>query len=348
MKDISGEKIMSKISYKDAGVDKEKGYEEVSLIKEICKETYNDNVLSGVGGFASLYKLDNNIKNPILVSGSDGVGTKLKIAIDMDKHDTVGIDLVAMCANDVICLGATPLYFLDYIATNKLEPKKMAKIVEGIKEGCLQSKAALIGGETAEMSDMYQENEYDLAGFMTGVVDKDKIIDHSKVKEGDVVIALPSNGIHSNGLTLARKIVKDIKKIPYDTYIEELDKTIGEELLTPTRIYVKDILSLLDKININAIANITGGGIYENLQRVLNDKLSAKLDVSNVEIPKIFTLLKDWADIDTNEMYSTFNMGIGMVIVVDSKDKDIAIEHFKDYKAVCIGEIVNGNGEVIL
>lgn len=339
---------MSKINYKSAGVDIEKGYEEISLIKEICKETYDENVISGVGGFASLYKLDGNIKNPVLVSGSDGVGTKLKIAIEMDKHDTVGIDLVAMCVNDIVCLGAKPLYFLDYIATNTLEPQKMAKIVEGIKDGCKLSHCALIGGETAEMSDMYQKNEYDLAGFVTGIVDEKKIIDGSKIKPKDKIVALKSSGIHSNGLTLARKIVKDVKKISYDTYIDSLGKTIGDELLTPTRIYVEDILSLLKDVDVKAIANITGGGIYENLSRVLRSDISAKLDLSNVEVPEIFKLLSSWAEIDEKEMYNTFNMGMGMVLVVDEKDVENTINHFKEYEAVEIGEIIEGNGKVII
>lgn len=333
------------MKYSDAGVDVERGYAEVSLIKSMCEKTYTEDVLSGVGGFGAMFNLDTTkYKNPVLVSGSDGVGTKLIIAQKSDIHNSCGIDLVAMCVNDVICQGAKPLFFLDYIATGRLNPEKMAKIVEGIAKGCELAECSLIGGETAEMPDMYGENDYDLAGFVVGVVDKEEIIDGRDIQDGDVIIALESTGLHSNGFSLARKIVFDKAKMEVDDELYN-GRTVKEALLTPTRIYVKDVLNLIDTVKVKAIANITGGGLYENIPRALNGH-GAKIDLTNYEMPELFKKLQALGEVETKEMLSAFNSGIGMVVVVSKEDEEKTIAQFTDYRAFKIGEIRGSELEI--
>lgn len=312
------------LTYKDSGVDKEKGYEEVQIIKEIVKKTHGKEVLTGIGGFAGLFKPEiSDMKEPVLVSGTDGVGTKIKLAMELDKHDTVGIDLVAMCVNDVLCQGAKPLFFLDYIATGSLKPKKMADLVRGVAEGCSQSECALIGGETAEMPGLYKKNDYDLAGFAVGIVDRDKIIDGSNIKEGDVAIALSSSGVHSNGFSLVRAAL-DVANVKLSDKFE--DTTVGERLLVPTRIYEKEISALLKEVEIKGIAHITGGGLYENVPRMLPENIGIEFDLKESEIDSVFKAIQKWGNVETKEMFSTFNMGIGMVVVVDAKDVDKSLE----------------------
>lgn len=312
------------LTYKDSGVDKEKGYEEVQIIKEIVKKTHGKEVLTGIGGFAGLFKPElTDMKEPVLVSGTDGVGTKIKLAMELDKHDTVGIDLVAMCVNDVLCQGAKPLFFLDYIATGSLKPAKMADLVRGVAEGCSQSECALIGGETAEMPGLYKENDYDLAGFAVGIVDRDKIIDGSGIKEGDVAISLSSSGVHSNGFSLVRAAL-DMANVKLSDKFE--DTTVGERLLVPTRIYEKEISALLKEVEIKGIAHITGGGLYENVPRMLPENIGIEFDIKESEIDSVFKAIKKWGNVETKEMFSTFNMGIGMVVVVDAKDVDKSLE----------------------
>lgn len=335
---------MAKLTYKDAGVDKDKGYEEVELIKQIVKKTHGKEVLTDIGGFAGAFAPDlSEIKNPVLLSGTDGVGTKIKLAMQMDKHDTVGIDCVAMCVNDIICQGAKPLFFLDYIATGKLNPEKMADLVRGVSEGCLQAEAALIGGETAEMPGIYQDDDYDLAGFAVGIADKEKIITGEKLKEGDIAIGLKSSGLHSNGFSLVRASMDQANVSLEDKFDE--NQSIGEKLLTPTKIYVKDIKNLNENIDIKAIANITGGGLYENVPRVLKDDLSVEFELSEFEIDPIFKKIQQWGNIDIEEMYHTFNMGIGMVVFVDKDDERKALELLGN-DAVKVGQVVNGNKEI--
>ena len=312
------------LTYKDSGVDKEKGYEEVQIIKEIVKKTHGKEVLTGIGGFAGLFKPElTDMKEPVLVSGTDGVGTKIKLAMELDKHDTVGIDLVAMCVNDVLCQGAKPLFFLDYIATGSLKPAKMADLVRGVAEGCSQSECALIGGETAEMPGLYKENDYDLAGFAVGIVDRDKIIDGSGIKEGDVAISLSSSGVHSNGFSLVRAAL-DMANVKLSDKFE--DTTVGERLLVPTRIYEKEISALLKEVEIKGIAHITGGGLYENVPRMLPENIGIEFDIKESEIDPVFKAIQEWGNVETKEMFSTFNMGIGMVVVVDAKDVDKSLE----------------------
>lgn len=339
------------LTYKDAGVDKQAGYKQISLIKNLIKNTHTKGVVSDLGGFSGLFGLDmKNYKNPVLASGTDGVGTKLKIAFMMDKHDTIGEDCVAMCVNDILCQGAKPLFFLDYISTGKLIPEKMASIVKGVSQGCIKAGAALIGGETAEMPGLYEEDEYDLAGFCVGIVDKENIINGIDTKEGDIVIGLPSNGLHSNGYSLVRKIVFEKENLKIDSFIDELKTTIGEELLKPTRIYKEPVLELIEKINIKGIAHITGGGLYENVPRILPKGLTAHMDISRIDTPVIFNLLQKWGDISIREMYSTFNMGIGMIIVI-SKDELIKSEDLLNElneKYYILGEIKKGDEGVVL
>lgn len=339
------------INYKNAGVDVDAGQREVELIKGIVKKTQSRDVLSSLGGFSGLFNLDlDGIKNPVLCSGTDGVGTKVILAHMLDKHDTIGIDCVAMCVNDILCQGAKPLFFLDYIATGKLIPEKMEEIVKGVAEGCIQSSASLIGGETAEMPGVYQEDQYDLAGFAVGVVDKDKIIDGSSIKEGDIVFGLSSNGIHSNGYSLVRKIVFDHCKLDLNEEIDELNCTLGEELLKPTRIYVKEILELLKTVDIKGMSHITGGGFYENIPRMIPDGLCARLDASVIETPEIFKLLKKWADLKDEDMYATFNMGVGFTLVVAQEDKEKVVDFFKktDLKLYELGKVVAGEDKIDL
>lgn len=339
------------LTYKDAGVDKEAGYRQVQLIKDMIKKTHIAGVMSDIGGFAGLFQLDiAEFKEPVLVSGTDGVGTKLKIAFMMDKHDTIGEDCVAMCVNDILCQGAKPLFFLDYIATGKLVPENMAKIVEGVANGCLKAGCALIGGETAEMPGFYKDNEYDVAGFSVGVVDKSKIIDGSTIKEGDLILGLPSSGIHSNGYSLVRKIVFEKMKMDIDTYVEELGTSIGEELLKPTRIYTNPVYELVKNFNIKGLAHITGGGFYENIPRILPEGLTAEIDIDVIDTPVIFKLLQDWGNIELKEMYSTFNMGVGMVVVVNKEDYD-QVKNFlvgKGEKFYELGRIIKGHEGVKL
>ena len=337
------------INYKDAGVDVANGQKEVELIKKLVEKTQSENVLSKLGGFSGLFSLENlNIKNPVLVSGTDGVGTKVMLAQMMDKQDTIGIDCVAMCVNDILCQGAKPLFFLDYIACGKLVPEKMEKIVKGVADGCLQANSSLIGGETAEMPGLYKENDYDLAGFCVGIVDKEKIITGEKIKKGDHIFGLKSSGIHSNGYSLVRKIVLEKEKLSLDEKIEGLDTSLGEELLKPTKIYVKEILALLEKIEINGLSHITGGGFYENIPRMIPDGLCAKIDVSNIPLPKIFTLLEKWGELDKKDMYETFNMGVGLVFAVDKKDIDIVKETIDEDELLDLGEIVENDEKIDL
>lgn len=322
------------LNYKDAGVDKEAGYKEVQMIKGFVEKTRTPGVLSSLGGFSGLFQLDmKDLVEPVLVSGTDGVGTKLKLAFMMDKHNTIGEDCVAMCANDILCQGAKPLFFLDYIATGKLVPEQMADVVEGIAEGCIKAGCALIGGETAEMPGFYNEGEYDVAGFCVGVVDKKKIITGDSIKAGDVILGFPSSGVHSNGFSLIRKIIFDKMGLSLDNHIDELGKTLGEELLTPTRIYVKEILELFEIVEIKSISHITGGGFYENIPRMLKENTRALIDVSKIKTPEIFNLLREWGNVSIEEMYSTFNMGIGMVLIVSSED---------------VEKILNTNNEIIV
>ena len=335
-------------SYKAAGVDITAGYKAVELMKGHIKRTMTDGVCSDIGGFGGLFALG-KVKNPVLVSGTDGLGTKLKIAFLMDKHNTVGIDCVAMCVNDVICSGAKPLFFLDYIAVGKNVPERVASIVEGVAEGCVQAGCALIGGETAEMPGFYPVDEYDLAGFAVGVVDKKKILDNKKMQAGDVVIAIPSTGVHSNVFSLVRKVF-DVEKADIKTPIEALGgKSLGETLLTPTKIYVKAIMSLLEKkVNIRAISHITGGGFYENIPRSIPDGFGAKIEKSAVRILPIFDLLAKTGNIAERDMFNTFNMGVGMSVVVKKEDADKALNILKlaGEDAYIMGEIVKSDAKI--
>lgn len=320
------------LTYKDSGVDKEAGYKQVSLIKDMIKRTHVPGVLSDIGGFAGLFQLDvKHMDEPVLVSGTDGVGTKLRLAFMTDNHKTIGEDCVAMCVNDILCQGAKPLFFLDYIATGKLVPEKMASVVEGISNGCIKATCGLIGGETAEMPGFYKEDEYDVAGFAVGIVDKKNIIDGSAIKEGDILIGLPSSGVHSNGFSLIRNIVFNKKKMDVKQYVEELGTTIGEELLKPTRIYVDPVYKIIEKFNIKGLCHITGGGFYENIPRMIPKGLEIEIHTKDINTPKIFNLLQDWGNINIDEMYSTFNMGIGMIMAVDKDD----LNHIEAY----LGEI---------
>lgn len=313
------------LDYKAAGVNKEAGYQQVNLIKEMMKATYTSEVLTDAGGFSGMVQPDlTNVAEPVLVSGTDGVGTKLKIAQALDKHDTIGIDLVAMCVNDILCQGARPLFFLDYIATGKLIPEKMASIVEGVAEGCQQSSAALIGGETAEMPGLYAEDEYDLAGFAVGIVDKKDIITGKEIQAGDVAIALPSTGIHSNGFSLVRAVLNK-HKIAFTDEVPGIDGPIGEALLVPTKIYVQEVQALLIEVQVKGLAHITGGGLYENLPRVLPENLGIQIDTNIIPKQPIFTTIQDLGGIATKEMYSTFNMGIGMVAFISPEEADKAL-----------------------
>ena len=338
-------------AYAAAGVDITAGYRAVELMKKHIASTRTEGVCSDIGGFGGMFELDlTNIKKPILVSGTDGVGTKLRLAFLMDKHDTVGIDCVAMCVNDIIRGGAKPLFFLDYIACGKNVPERMEAIVKGVCDGCIQSGAALIGGETAEMPGFYPEDEYDLAGYVTGVVDKDKIIDNETMEEGDIVIALPSSGVHSNGFSLVRKVF-DVENADIKSPVPELGgKSIGETLLTPTRIYVKLVLKLIDEVQVKGISHITGGGFYENIPRSIPDGLCAKIDKASVKVLPIFDLIAKTGGITERDMFNTFNMGVGMSIVVRSEDAEKALQILKDAgeEPYIIGEIVKGESKIEL
>ena len=334
-------------SYAAAGVDITAGYKAVELMKGHIKRTMTDGVCSDIGGFGGLFALG-KVKNPVLVSGTDGVGTKLKLAFLMDKHNTVGIDCVAMCVNDVICCGAKPLFFLDYIAVGKNVPERVASIVEGVAEGCVQAGCALIGGETAEMPGFYPVDEYDLAGFSVGVVDKKKIIDNKKMKEGDVIIAIPSSGVHSNGFSLVRKVF-DVEKADLKTPMEELGgKSLGETLLTPTKIYVKPILELIKGVKVKAISHITGGGFYENIPRSIPDGFGAKIEKSAVKVLPIFDMLAKTGNVCERDMFNTFNMGVGMSVVVSKEDADKALTILRanGESAYIMGEIVKSDNKI--
>ena len=336
-----------KLTYKDAGVDTKEGEKAVNLMKPYVKKTFNENVLTGLGGFGSLFKLDvAGIKEPILVSGTDGVGTKLKIAFLMDKHDTVGIDCVAMCVNDVLCQGAKPLFFLDYIATGKVKAEKIADIVKGIADGCVQGKSALVGGETAEMPDFYADGEYDMAGFSVGVVDKDKMITGQNIVKGNKIIGIASSGIHSNGYSLVRKVFFDKMKMPVSQYVEELGMTLGEALLTPTRIYANACDAVLGKHSVNGIIHITGGGFFENIPRIIPEGLGVKVNLGTWRVLPIFSYIQKCGNIEDKEMFSTYNMGVGMMMIVDEKEADAVVKVLRDAgeTADIIGEIVEGNG----
>ncbi len=338
-------------SYAAAGVDITAGYKAVELMKTHIKRTLTAGAMSDIGGFGGLFELDlTGISKPVLVSGTDGVGTKLKLAFIMDKHDTVGIDCVAMCANDIICCGAKPLLFLDYIACGKNVPERIAEIVSGIAEGCVQSNAALIGGETAEMPGFYPIDEYDLAGFCVGVVDKDKVLDNTKIKAGDVVIALPSSGVHSNGFSLVRKVF-DVENADIKTPVAELGgKSVGETLLTPTKIYVKPMTALFEEVTVKAVSHITGGGFYENIPRSLPDGFGAKIDKSALRILPIFELIAKTGNIPERDMFNTFNMGVGMSIVVAAEDAEKTLEVLKanGEDAYVMGEIIESDEKVVI
>ena len=338
-------------TYQEAGVDITAGYKAVELMKKHISKTATGNEISGIGGFGGVFGLDlSNIKNPVLVSGTDGVGTKLKIAFLMDKHDTVGQDCVAMCVNDIICCGAKPLFFLDYVAVGKNYPEKVEQIVKGVAEGCVQSGCSLIGGETAEMPGFYPVDEYDLAGFAVGVVDKEKILDNTKVKEGDVVIAIPSSGVHSNGFSLVRKVF-DIENADLKTPLDELEgKSLGETLLTPTKIYVKPMLKLIEEIEVKAVSHITGGGFYENVPRSIPEGYCARIDKSKIKILPIFDLIMKTGNIPERDMFNTFNMGVGMTIVVKKEDAEKAIQILKENgeDAYIIGKIEKNETEKII
>ncbi len=336
------------LSYRDAGVDIEKADRFVNQIKGFVKETFDKNVVTPIGGFAGAYLLEiSKYKEPVITSSTDGVGTKLKIAQTLDKHDTIGIDLVAMCVNDLITTTSKPLFFLDYFATGKLETEVAVSVVKGIAEGCKQAGCSLIGGETAEMPGMYSEDEYDLAGFAVGVVERKKMLDGSKIKEGDILIGIRSSGIHSNGYSLVRKLV-DMKGYSYQDYIEEFGKKLGEELLTPTKIYVKQILKLAENVNIHGIAHITGGGIPGNLIRVIKPDLKAVIEEGSWEVLPVFRWLQKEGNIPKEEMYRTFNMGIGMIIVLPEKEKEKALNLLKETgeKVYVIGRIERGERSV--
>lgn len=338
-------------SYAAAGVDITAGYKAVELMKKHIARTVTQKKSEDIGGFGGLFELDlTGISKPVLVGGTDGVGTKLKLAFLMDKHDTVGIDCVAMCVNDIICCGAKPLFFLDYIACGKNIPERIEQIVKGVCDGCVQAGAELIGGETAEMPGFYPVDEYDLAGYSTGVVDKDNIIDNKTMSVGDVIIALPSSGVHSNGFSLVRKVF-DVENADIKTPLDELSgKSIGETLLTPTKIYVKPVLALLDAIKVKGISHITGGGFYENIPRSIPNGLCAKVDRNSIKILPIFDLISKTGKISERDMFNTFNMGVGMSIVVSPDDVEEALSILKDQgeDAYVIGEIIKSDDKIVI
>ncbi len=337
--------------YEESGVSLEKGYESVERIKKHITRTNNVGSMSNIGDFGGLFDLAKyNIKHPILVSGTDGVGTKLLIAQEAQKHDTIGIDLVAMCVNDVLAVGAQPLFFLDYIAVGKNEPTVIEEIVKGISDGCVESGCALIGGETAEMPDMYQGDHYDLAGYTTGVVDKTKMLDKSNVSVGDIIIGLPSSGIHSNGFSLVRKIFFKDHKFKLKDYIDELGMTLEEELLKPTKIYVKGVMDVVSNAEVSSIAHITGGGFIENIPRALPENLGVRIYENKVPVLPIFKLMEKLGEINHLEMYNIFNMGVGMVLILKESNKDKALKILEEhnYNPVVIGEVVNVKGVEIV
>ena len=352
---------MAENAYKQAGVDVEAGYESVRLIKDDVKRTAIEGVIGGIGGFGGLFEMPKGYENPVLVSGTDGVGTKIKVAFLMDKHDTIGQDCVAMCVNDIVCSGAKPLFFLDYLAIGKNYPEKVAKIVKGVADGCVLAGCALVGGETAEHPDLMPEDEYDLGGFSVGIVEKSKITDGEKASAGNVLIGIASSGIHSNGYSLVRKLFglnDDNAKETLNTYSDKLGKKIGEELLTPTKIYVKPLLKLIEEVGINTVSHITGGGFIENVPRMLPDGLKAVIRKGTWKVLPVFDLMQEKGNIPERDMYNTFNMGIGMIVAVDADKADAAMKCLTDAgeTAYIIGELAEGeksveivgdNGEVI-
>ncbi|WP_026525594.1 MULTISPECIES: phosphoribosylformylglycinamidine cyclo-ligase [unclassified Butyrivibrio] len=340
------------MNYKNAGVDIEAGYKSVDMIKGFVKETMRPEVLGGLGGFSGAFSLSNikNMKDPVLLSGTDGVGTKIKLAFLLDKHDTIGIDAVAMCVNDVICAGGEPLFFLDYIACGKNYPEKIAQIVKGVAEGCKQSECALVGGETAEHPGLMPEDEYDLAGFAVGVVDKADMIDGSTIKAGDTLIGVASSGVHSNGFSLVRKVF-DMTKESLETYYDELGTTLGEALLAPTRIYVKMLKQIKkDGITVKGCSHITGGGFYENIPRMLPDGVRAVVKKDSYEVPALFKLMQKKGDLDEDMMYNTYNMGLGMVLAVDPADAEatLAAIEASGEKGFIVGSVEAGDKGVTL
>lgn len=342
---------MPKITYKNAGVDIRAGNEFVKAIKPIVKSTFRPEVLTDIGGFAGLFALNKDrYREPVLISGTDGVGTKLKVAFELDKHDTIGIDLVAMCVNDVVVTGAEPLFFLDYFATGQLVPEKSKEVIKGIAEGCRQAGCALIGGETAEMPGFYKDGEYDLAGFAVGVVEKDEIIDGKEIRPGDLIVGFSSSGLHSNGYSLARQVLFDIAGFKIKDKVEGLKGSIGEEILTPTRIYVKSILTLRSEFKIKGIAHITGGGFIDNIPRILHDGCQAAIRMGSWKVPYIFDLIRKKGDIDIDEMYTDFNMGIGLVLIIAKEDGPAFVKRANELgeKARIIGDIVKGDTRVAL
>lgn len=342
---------MNKITYSSAGVDVDEGQKAVSLMKQYVKGTFTAGVLEDIGGFGGLFALDlKGIQEPVLVAGTDGVGTKLKLAFMMDKHDTIGQDCVAMCVNDILCQGAKPLFFLDYIATGKLNAEKAAEIVKGIAEGCKAAGCALIGGETAEMPGFYPENEYDVAGFTVGMVDKSKAITGKNIKAGDCIIGIASSGLHSNGFSLVRKLFFELNHMSPQQYVEELGDKLGDVLLKPTKIYVRSVLEVLKVVDVKGIAHITGGGFYENIPRILPSDTAVEIDLSSWQIPPIFKLIKEMGNIDNDEMFKTFNMGIGLMMVVNKEDIDTVLNILRQQgeEAYVIGRITAGEKQVVL
>ena len=342
---------MERMTYRDAGVDIDAGNESVSLIKDAVRATYRSEVMGDLGGFGGLFALNTkDYKEPVLVSGTDGVGTKLRLAFLLNKHDTIGQDAVAMCVNDILVQGAEPLFFLDYLAVGKLEPIQVAEVVTGVARACKESGCALIGGETAEMAGFYPIGEYDIAGFSVGVAERSKLITPARVKAGDVLLGLPSSGVHSNGYSLVRKIVFERKGFKGDEYIEELGQTIGEELLTPTRLYPRICLPLIRAFDIHGMVHITGGGFYENIPRALPDHMGAEVNGAAWTIPPVFRLLQEWGNVDWTEMYRTFNMGIGMVLIVSSDEADriTAQLNAQNETVYHIGHVTEGAHEVVI
>ena len=342
---------MKQMTYADAGVDIDAGNKAVELMKDSVRASYRPEVIGDLGGFGGLFALDiKKYKEPVLVSGTDGVGTKLKLAFMANKHDTIGQDAVAMCVNDILVQGAEPLFFLDYIAVDKVDSQKVADIVKGVADACRESGCALIGGETAEMAGFYAKNEYDIAGFCVGAVDRSKMITGDKVKAGDVLIGLPSSGVHSNGFSLVRKICFEAMGFDMNTYIEEFGCTLGEKLITPTRLYPKTCLPLIEKFDLHGMVHITGGGFYDNIPRILPADCNAEVDATAWEVPVVFKKLQEWGNVPWHEMYRTFNMGVGMVLVVDPSEADAVREHLRAAGEVFydLGHVVPGRQETVM
>ena len=348
---VEDKKNAAGMTYRDAGVDVDAGNRAVDLMKGHVRATYRPEVMGDIGGFGGLFALNNGkYRQPVLVSGTDGVGTKLRVAFMMDKHDTIGQDAVAMCVNDILVQGAEPLFFLDYLAVGKLEPEKVANVVSGVALACKESGCALLGGETAEMAGFYADGEYDIAGFAVGVVEKDQIITGEKIQPGDKLIGLPSTGLHSNGYSLVRKICFEHKKMTVDTFVPELGRTLGEELLVPTRLYPRVCLPVIEKFNLRGMVHITGGGFYDNIPRVLPENCGVAVDTAAWPKPKIFSLLAEWGGVAFNEMYRTFNMGIGMVLVVAATDAEAVQAELaaRGETSYLIGEVTGDAKQVVL